>query len=47
MKQYLPKKPHKWGFKVWARAGISGIIYDFEIYTGKENEEHWGLWGHW
>ena len=18
MKQYLPKKPHKWGFKVWA-----------------------------
>ena len=34
-KQYLPKKPNKWGIKVWARCGISGVIYDFEIYTGK------------
>ena len=35
LKQYLPKKPNKWGIKVWARCGISGVIYDFEIYTGK------------
>ena len=36
--QYLPKKPHKWGIKVWARCGISGMLYDFEIYTGKQAE---------
>ena len=35
LKQYLPKKPNKWGINVWARCGISGIIYDFEIYTEK------------
>jgi hypothetical protein len=34
MKQYN-KKPHKWGFKVFTRAGASGMMYDFEIYTGK------------
>ena len=45
IKQYLPKKPNKWGFKVWARAGISGIIYDFEIYTGKENDKKTGDFG--
>ena len=33
MKQYMKKKPHKWGFKVFAQAGTSGIIYDFELYT--------------
>ena len=35
MTQYNKKKPHKWGFKVFTRAGVSGMIYDFEIYTGK------------
>jgi hypothetical protein len=34
LKQYLPKKPHKWGIKVWASCGVSGIVYDFQIYTG-------------
>ena len=37
MKQYLPKKPHKWGFKVFSRYGSSGIIYAFQIYTGKSS----------
>jgi hypothetical protein len=36
MKQYNPK-PHKWGFKVITRAGVSGLIYDFFIYTGKDD----------
>ena len=36
LKQYNKKKPHKWGFKVLTRAGVSGIMYDFEIYTGKD-----------
>ncbi len=34
LKQYMPKKPHKWGIKVWARCGVSGIVYDLEVYTG-------------
>ena len=37
MKQYLPKKPRKWGFKVFSRCGSSGIIYEFEIYTKKSS----------
>lgn len=36
LKQYMPKKPHKWGYKVISRAGESGFIYDFLIYTGKD-----------
>ena len=34
LKRYLPKKPKKWGYKIWARAGISGYVYDFEIEGG-------------
>lgn len=37
LRQYMPKKPHKWGYKVFTRCGNSGIIYDFEIYTGKSS----------
>ena len=37
IRQYNPKKPVKWGFKNLVRAGASGIIYDFYIYTGKAN----------
>ena len=35
MPQYLTKNFNKWGIKVWARCGMSGIVYDFEVYTGK------------
>ncbi|XP_047490888.1 piggyBac transposable element-derived protein 3-like [Penaeus chinensis] len=35
IKQYMKGKPHKWGYKIWARAGASGILYDFDIYQGK------------
>jgi len=35
LRQYLPKKPQKWGFKVLARCGVSGITYDFCLYDGK------------
>ena len=37
MRQYNPKKPHKWGFKNLMRAGQSGMIYDFFIYGGKND----------
>lgn len=35
LKQYNKNKPHKWGFKGFARCSGSGIMYDFQIYTGK------------
>lgn len=35
LKQYVRYKPHNWGFKVFTRAGASGLMYDFEIYQGK------------
>ena len=36
MKQYMPAKPIKWGFKVWtvAESG-TGYISGYEIYTGR------------
>ena len=36
MKQYVPLKPTKRVFKVWARAdSITGYMCDFDVYTGK------------
>jgi hypothetical protein len=30
----MPKKPKKWGFKMFVRADVSGIVYDFFVYAG-------------
>ncbi|XP_047115075.1 piggyBac transposable element-derived protein 3-like [Schistocerca piceifrons] len=38
LKQYNPKKPKKWGYKIYCIAGASGIIYDFEVYSGPVNQ---------
>lgn len=38
MKQYMPMKPHKWGFKFFVMSGISGFAYKFEIYAGQEKK---------
>lgn len=35
LRQYLRSKPKKWGFKISVRAGVSGFVYDFMVYTGK------------
>ena len=35
LKQYLPKKPKKWGFKLWARCSSSGFLHVSDIYQGK------------
>ncbi|XP_045504666.1 piggyBac transposable element-derived protein 3-like [Colias croceus] len=35
-KQYIKNKPKKWGYKVFVRAGGSGIVYDFLIYGGED-----------
>lgn len=37
IKQYMPLKPSKWGFKLFVLCGSSGFAYNFEIYTGQEN----------
>ena len=40
MKQYLPLKPVKRGFKVWAMAdSLNGYICDFNVYTGAGERE--------
>lgn len=35
LKQYRKNKLHKWGIKVFASAGASGMLCDFEIYVFK------------
>ena len=35
IKQYIPSKPNKWGYKLFVLADKSGMIHDFIPYTGK------------
>ncbi|CAB3222669.1 unnamed protein product [Arctia plantaginis] len=37
MKQYLPNKPHKWGFMLYVLCSLSGYAHSFEIYSGKQD----------
>lgn len=37
IRQYNPKKPTKWGFKNFVRAGKSGMMYDFFLYAGAKS----------
>jgi hypothetical protein len=39
LKQYLPMKPHKWGYKFFVLCGVSGFSYNFEMYSGQENND--------
>ena len=44
MKQYIPFKPVKRGFKVWAMAdALNGYLYDFNVYTGASGERELAL----
>lgn len=36
LRQYVQPKPHKWGFKLFIRAGVSGMVYDILPYAGKD-----------
>ena len=39
MKQYLPLKPTKRGFKVWVRADAhNGFFCDFNVYVGRASD---------
>lgn len=37
LKQYLPLKPHKWGYIFFVLCSSKGYFYCFEFYTGQEN----------
>jgi len=39
-KQYMPKKPIKRGYKVWALADTHGYLWNFDVYTGKSGEKN-------
>ncbi|XP_026745537.1 piggyBac transposable element-derived protein 3-like isoform X1 [Trichoplusia ni] len=39
LKQYLPNKPHKWGFKLFVLCSLTGFAYRFIIYAGKEKDD--------
>ncbi|CAF4676307.1 unnamed protein product, partial [Rotaria magnacalcarata] len=44
MKQHMPNKPNRWGYKMFLLAGgESGICYDFVFYTGKGNKQEHGF----
>jgi len=38
IKQYMRGKPHAWGFKIWARTGVCGILHDFDVYQGNTSK---------
>ena len=44
MKQYMPQKPNRWGYKMFLLAGgASGICYDFILFTGKQGGSQHGF----
>jgi Transposase IS4 len=38
IKQYIPSKPHKWGYKIYCLCS-EGYLLGFEIYEGKEERK--------
>ena len=43
-KQYMPKKPVKWGLKLWCLCdSATGYCVGFSVYTGASTEETYGL----
>ena len=44
MKQYMPLKPIKRGFKIWCRNDSAiDYFFHFDIYTGKKENREGGL----
>lgn len=39
LKQYMPKKPVKRGYKVWTKCADTGYCLDFDVYTGKKGDK--------
>ncbi|GFY68635.1 DDE_Tnp_1_7 domain-containing protein [Trichonephila inaurata madagascariensis] len=40
MKQYLPNKYHKLGFKLFVLCSVSEYAYSFEIHSGKQDVDN-------
>lgn len=38
LKMYNPKKPKKWGFKIFLPCDQYGLVYDFDVYCEKFNQ---------
>ncbi|XP_045452948.1 piggyBac transposable element-derived protein 4-like [Melitaea cinxia] len=39
LKQYMPMKPVKRGYKIWTRAdSATGYVFEFDVYTGKRDD---------
>ena len=38
VQQYMRGKPHPWGFKIWARTSVGGIVLDFDVYQGSSSQ---------
>jgi len=43
LKKYMPAKPHKWGFEFFVLCDSKGYSYQFEIYSGQENDQRFRL----
>ncbi|XP_055910902.1 piggyBac transposable element-derived protein 3-like [Eupeodes corollae] len=43
LRQYLPNKPHKWGYKLLVLCDDKGFAYNFEVYSGTENADQFRL----
>ncbi|XP_060870286.1 piggyBac transposable element-derived protein 3-like [Metopolophium dirhodum] len=43
LKKYMPAKPHKWGFEFFVLCDSKGFSYQFEIYSGQENDQRFRL----
>ncbi|CAK6983053.1 piggyBac transposable element-derived protein 2-like isoform X1, partial [Scomber scombrus] len=35
LKQYIPKKPYKWGYKIFVLSDTKGLVHSFDIFAGK------------
>lgn len=37
LKQYIPRKPYKWGYKIFVLCDTKGLVHSFDIFAGKTN----------
>ncbi|KAK9977037.1 hypothetical protein ABG768_018858 [Culter alburnus] len=37
LKQYIPKKPYKWGYKIFVLCDTKGLVHSFDVYAGKSD----------
>ena len=45
IRHYIRGKLHPWGFKVWARCSVQGLLHDFDVYQGKGGDKGANVFG--